>query len=185
MVVKMVFVISGLFTTLFATCEREKKRMAFSATLCRYALHNRLLDRIQKYKDRWPRPAIMLPLCVSLVCIGMALGTTTPFFDWIETMRVGSFGVCALGLFLMALTLQANRSKAPKWLVLTGDASYSLYLLRTFLLSLAGLFRFNPLQGNATLILLFSVLMPVGITLLSIVWFKYLEYPLMRRVLHK
>jgi peptidoglycan/LPS O-acetylase OafA/YrhL len=85
----------------------------------------------------------------------------------------------------MTLTLQANQFRAPKWLVLTGDASFSLYLLHTFLLSLAGLFRFNHLQGNATLILVFSVLMPVGITLLSVAWFKSIEYPLMRRVLHR
>ena len=144
-----------------------------------------LAEIYKKFKDRWPRPAIIVPLCLSLVCVGLALGSTSHFFDRVEIMRAGSFGVFALGLFLMTMTLQANQLQAPKWLVLTGDASFSLYLLHTFLLSLAGLFRFYYLQGNATMVLLFSVLMPVGITLLSVVWFKSIEFPLMRKVLHK
>ena len=144
-----------------------------------------LAELYKNQKDRWPRPSIMLPLCVSLVCMGLALGTTSHFFDRVEIMRAGSFGVFALGLFLMTLTLQIHQFRAPKWLAMTGDASFSLYLLHTFLLSLAGLFRFNHLQGNTMLILLFSVLLPVGITLMSVAWFKSIEYPLMRRVLHK
>ena len=144
-----------------------------------------LAEVFKKFKNQWPRPAIMLPLCLSLVCSGLALGTTSHFFDRVEIMRVGSFGVFALGLFLMTLTLQAHHFKAPNWLVVTGDASFSLYLLHTFLLSLAGQFRFNYLQGNAPLIFLLSVLLPVGITLLSITWFKTIEYPLMRKVLHR
>ena len=143
-----------------------------------------LAEIYKKYNSCWPRPAIMLPLYVSLVCLGLALGTTSHFFDRVEIMRVGSFGVFALGLFLMALTLQTHQFRAPKWLVMTGDASFSLYLLHTLLLSLAGGFRFKYLQDNATLILLFSALMPVGITLLSVAWFKFIEYPLMRRALH-
>jgi len=144
-----------------------------------------IADIYKKYKSSWPRLDFMLPLCLTLIFIGLALGTTSRFFDRVEIMRVGSFGMFALGLFLLMLTLESCRLKAPKWLVLVGDASFSLYLLHPFLLSLAGLFRFKYLEGNASLILVHSVLMPVAITGVAIGWFKAVEYPLMRRVLHQ
>lgn len=142
-----------------------------------------IADIYRQHKTGWPRLAFMLPLCLSLIFIGLALGTTSPFFDRVEMMRVGSFGVFALGLFLLMLTLESCPFRAPKWLVLVGDASFSLYLLHPFLLSLAGLFRFSYLESNQSLVLTYSVLMPIAITGVSIVWFKFVEYPLMRRLL--
>ncbi len=136
----------------------------------------------KKFRDNWPHPAIMLPLCLALICMGLAIGTTSPFFDRVEIMRAGSFGVFALGLFLATLTLQSGQFKAPSWLVVIGDASFSLYLLHPFLLDLAGALRFKYLGNGPVPILIASLLLPVAVTGVSILWFKRIEYPLMRRV---
>lgn len=144
-----------------------------------------LAEIYKKFKNNWPHPALMLPLSSSLCFIGLAIGTTSHFFDRVEIMRVGSFGIFAMGLFLMALTLESSKFEAPKWLVLVGDASFSLYLLHPFLLTVAGSLRFRYLQGDQTLILIASFLLPIILTMVAILWFKGVEHPLMRKILHK
>ncbi len=136
-------------------------------------------------KGNWPKPWIAVPLALSVSAIGLATGMTSPLFDRVEIMRVASFGIFAMGLFLITLTLQASHFRAPNWLVRIGDASFSLYLLHPFFLDVAVNLRMKHFNHNPDGVLVAALLMPLVFVALSMVWFKFIEYPLMQFFLNR
>lgn len=119
-------------------------------------------------------------LCVALMAAGMLLGTTSPYFDRVEVMRVASFGVFGLAALVLALTLEQTPWTPPTWLVHVGNASYSLYLLHTFLLDASGRWRFNLNIQSPDLLLAYLLALPVVIVLLSLLWYRCVERPLLK-----
>ena len=83
----------------------------------------------------------------------------------------------------LALTLERTRLNPPAWLVLLGDASYSLYLLHTFLLDASGRMRMDLGISSPPALLLFMLALPVVIILLSVWWFRWVEKPIMKAAL--
>ena len=122
-------------------------------------------------------------LCVVLMAAGMALGTTSPYFDRVEVMRVASFGVFGVAALVLALTLEHARVSPPPWLIAVGNASYSLYLLHTLLLDVSGRLRFAQGISSPSALLPFLLALPVVIVLLSLLWFRWVEKPLMKAAL--
>lgn len=121
-----------------------------------------------------------LLLYPSLMVAGVALGTTSPYFDRVEVMRAASFGVMGVAALMLALTLEQTRITPPTWLVKVGDASYSLYLLHTFLLDASGRIRFNYTIDSPSALLYFMLALPVVIVALSLLWYRCIERPLMK-----
>lgn len=126
------------------------------------------------------RPALTITICTVLAAAGLALGTTSPWFDRVEVMRAASFGVMGVSLLTIALTLEHTRLEPPRWLIAVGDASYSLYLLHTFLLDASGRWRFKLNIQSPELLLAYLVALPVAIVLLSLLWYRWLERPLLK-----
>ena len=68
-------------------------------------------------------------------------------------------------------------------LVAVGNASYSLYLLHTFLLDASGKLRVNLGIAEHGLLLPFLLALPVAIVLISMLWYRWVEKPLMKAAL--
>lgn len=128
-------------------------------------------------------PRATLPLCLLLMAIGVGVGTTSPYFDRVEVMRAASFGIMGISALVFALTLEQTRFTPPSWLVVVGNASYSLYLLHTFLLDAAGRVRMDYDITSSWALLLFMLALPVAITLLSMLWYRWVEKPIMKAAL--
>lgn len=128
-------------------------------------------------------PATTIPMCLLLMASGLWLGTQSPYFDRVEIMRVASFGVMGVSALVLALSLEKTGLQPPKWLAATGDASYSLYLLHTFLLDASGRLRFRLGITEQGLLLPFLLLLPIAIVLMSLLWFRWIEKPLMKAAL--
>lgn len=137
--------------------------------------------------DRNPRffcmPRITIPTCVLLMTAGLGLGMSSPYFDRVEVMRAASFGIMGLAALVLALTLEQTRLTPPHWLVSVGDASYSLYLMHTFLLDASGKVRalFNITAPAA--LLPFLLALPLAIVLISMLWYRWVERPIMKAAL--
>ncbi|MBU1351292.1 MAG: acyltransferase [Gammaproteobacteria bacterium] len=143
-----------------------------------------LLARAYDRQVRFFRtPRIALPLCLLLMAAGLGFGSLSPYFDRVEVMRAASFGVMGVSALVLALTLEHTRSTPPAWLVLVGDASYSLYLLHTFLLDASGRMRMDLGISSPPALLLYMAVLPVVIILLSVWWFRWVEKPIMKAAL--
>lgn len=125
-------------------------------------------------------PSTTVPLCFALIAAGTGLGMTSPYFDRVEIMRVASFGVVGVSALVLALTLEQTRLSPPAWLVAVGNASYSLYLLHTFLLDVSGRMRVNLAIDAPMPLLLFMLTLPIAIVWISLLWFRWVEKPIMR-----
>lgn len=126
------------------------------------------------------RPRLLAPLCLALMAGGIALGMQSPYFDRVEVMRVASFGVMGTAALALGLTLEQTRFKPPVWLVLVGNASYSLYLLHTVLLDASGRLRMQWGVASAEALWAYMLALPVVIVLISLLWFRCVERPLMK-----
>ncbi|RZJ24698.1 MAG: acyltransferase [Haliea sp.] len=123
----------------------------------------------------------------TMVAGGFALGTTTPAFTNVDILRVASFGAAGLGLLLLFLALELGRLAPPRWLVVVGNASYSLYLLHTILLDLFAALRslIERYIGWSAAPLLLVIVMPVVIVLLAVLWYRKVERPLLELALRR
>jgi exopolysaccharide production protein ExoZ len=141
-----------------------------------------IAEVFQNFKTRWPSVILMLPISLSLACLGFSIGTTTPLFDRVEAMRAASFGIFAVGILLATLTLQQSHLRAPAWLTRIGDASFGLYLLHPFFLDLAVTLRMTQYNHNPTAVLLGALAMPFVFVALSLLWFRWVERPVMQLI---
>jgi peptidoglycan/LPS O-acetylase OafA/YrhL len=128
-------------------------------------------------------PNMTMPLCLLLMAAGISLGMTSPYFDRVEVMRAASFGIMGLSALMLALTLEQTACAPPRWLVAVGNASYSLYLLHTFLLDASGKLRVNLGIAEHGLLLPFLLALPVAIVLISMLWYRWVEKPIMKAAL--
>ena len=128
-------------------------------------------------------PTITLPICVTVAITGVAIGSTSPYFDRVEIMRAFTFGLMGLSAVVIALTLEQTRFSPPSWLVRIGDASYSLYLLHTFLLDASGRVRVNMAIASPEGLLMFMAMLPLVIVLISWLWYVSVERPIMKAAL--
>ena len=143
-----------------------------------------LLSHAYERRANWfRRPGLTATLCTALMAGGIAIGMTSPFFDRVEIMRATSFGVMGLSALLLAITLEQTRLTPPSWLVAVGDSSYSLYLLHTFLLDASGRIRLIHDISTPSQLLPFLLALPVAIVLLSLLWYRLIERPLMKAAL--
>lgn len=126
----------------------------------------------------WPLMALGLVLAVT----GFSIGTTSHFFDRVEILRAGSYGLAGFGFLLMALTLADMHWRAPRSLVAVGDASYSLYLLHPIMLTAFGVLRFRTIAPDSPWLLPFLLCMPVAMVLISLVWFRRVEKPVFETI---
>lgn len=129
------------------------------------------------------RPYLAIAVCLGLMAAGVALGMTSPYFDRVEVMRAGSFGVMGVAAVVAALALEQTRHTPPAWLVTLGDASFSLYLLHTFLLDLSGNLRMYFGITSTEALLAFLLALPVVIAMVSRLWYVLVEKPIMKAVL--
>lgn len=133
------------------------------------------------------RSELMFPLANALILVGFVVASTSPLFNNIEILRIGSLGLAGLGFLLLFLHFESSKRVPPRWLVAIGDASYSLYLLHTFLLDVFATARnhlsqiLTPEWAN----LLYLVAIPISIVLFSIMWYRIVERPLLKWALQK
>lgn len=128
------------------------------------------------------RHFIAIPVCIVLASAGLTLGMSSPYFDRVEIMRVASFGILGISALVLVLSLEQTRFSPPSWLVKVGDASYSLYLLHTFLLDASGRLRMNMQIDSSRWMLVFMLALPVVIVLISLIWYRWVENPIMKTV---
>lgn len=126
---------------------------------------------------------VTVPVSILLMAAGVGIGMTSPYFDRVEIMRAASFGVMGISALVVGLTLERTRHKPPAWLVVVGNASYSLYLLHTFLLDASGKIRGYLGLTSHTALLCFMLALPVMIVLLSLLWYRWVEKPIMKAAL--
>jgi exopolysaccharide production protein ExoZ len=127
-------------------------------------------------------PTATITTCLVLMAAGLGLGMSSPYFDRVEIMRVASFGLVGLGALVIALTLEKTRFAPPRWLVSVGDASYSLYLLHTFLLDASGHVRVR-LGLSPEGLTVFLLALPFVIVFMSLLWYRWVERPIMKAAL--
>ncbi|AVP58816.1 hypothetical protein C7H73_14830 [Pulveribacter suum] len=123
---------------------------------------------------------LTVPLCLCAIAAGISLGNLSPYFDRVEVMRAASFGVMGVAALTLILVLEHSRFTPPRWLVHIGDASFSLYLLHTFLLDASGRLRMEWQVSQPGALLCFMLALPVAIVILSLLWYRWVEKPLMK-----
>lgn len=126
------------------------------------------------------RPYLTIPICLALMTAGVAIGMTSAYFDRVEIMRVATFGVMGVAALILALTLEQTHLSPPSWLVSVGDASYSLYLLHTIFLDLSGKIRGLFQLSSSSVLLVFMLTLPIVIVMISILWYRWVEKPIMK-----
>lgn len=129
------------------------------------------------------RTFVMLPACVALITFGFWLGMTSPAYANIEILRAFSFGAVGLGALILALVLEHTRWTPPTCLVVIGDASYSLYLLHVPLLTASERFHITFGLGSEAVLPFTLLALPIAIVMLSILWYRCVERPIMRAAL--
>lgn len=143
------------------------------------ALASEVFERLRTPSGR-ARAALLL-MGGAMVAGGFALGTTTSAFTNVDILRVLTFGSAGLGLLLFFVALELGPVAPPRWLVVVGDASYSLYLLHTIMLDLFAVVR-SALErhtGWSAAPLLVATVMPVVVVLLAVLWYRKVERPLL------
>ena len=136
---------------------------------------------LASYRQHIKWHPVLALVAISLAAMSAAVGTFSEWFDRIEVLRVGTFGIAAAMLVLLALMLQAKKThQPPRWLVTIGDSSYSLYLLHTALIATLYLILDKLHITNFYAILLCEILMPCISIALAIAWYRLLERPLYR-----
>lgn len=130
-------------------------------------------------------PWLFISIGLILVITGFSIGTTSPFFDRVEILRAGSYGLAGFGFLLMALSLTDMHWHAPRSLVAVGDASYSLYLLHPILLTVFGVLRFRILAPDSPWLLPFLLCMPLAMVLISLLWFRWVERPVFEAIANR
>ncbi|KQM78979.1 hypothetical protein ASE76_16450 [Xylophilus sp. Leaf220] len=133
-----------------------------------------------RWKSHGLDPWLWLPISVSVTLLGFSVGTTSGYFDHVDFMKAGTFGIAAVGMLFTTLFVQFSGMSAPRWLVRIGDASFSLYLIHPYLLDQMGSIRYRYLEsGPAIVLTLYSLLFPGLIVLAAWIWFRLVEAPLM------
>ena len=145
-----------------------------------FLLGSLLAEAYHRWGSRMSAWKILGPLGVALVLMGFGVGTLSIWFDRVEILRAGTFGMVGTGLLIVALSLIQAGVKAPAWLVRIGDASFSLYLLHTIVLDVAGKYRRELSIEETPYLLAWALAVPVVVVLLSLLWFHLVEFPLMR-----
>ena len=118
-----------------------------------------------------------------MCCIvyGLGMGSQSPMYDRIEFMRAATFGVAGFGFLLVALAFSDWQWRAPRPLVALGDASYALYLLHPLLLDQSSHLRVRLPAGSLLALDAFLLALPVAISAISLLWFRWIEWPLFNR----
>lgn len=116
-----------------------------------------------------------LPACALLIVGGFFIGSHSYYFNQVEIMRAGSYGLVALGGLLAALVMERTRLRPHRLLVSIGDFSFSLYLLHAVVLGVLGALRHSFLGDHPPLWLAYSLLMPVIIIFISYLWYQAVE----------
>nr|WP_276583985.1 acyltransferase [Pseudomonas sp. RIT-PI-AD] len=114
----------------------------------------------------------------SLAMVTFAIGTFSHWFDKIELLRVGTFGLSAAAIIAMALCMEHSPYKPAKWLTFTGDCSYSIYLTHIVVLDIAATLGRLLLPADSWMFLLNSLLVPAYAWLFGALWYRCLEHPL-------
>lgn len=126
------------------------------------------------------KPVATVTVCIALTAAGLALGTTSPYFDRVEVMGRASFGVVGVFLLAIAVTLErAGSSRCTGWWR-SGTLLTSPYLLYTSLLGASGRWRFNLDIQWPRLLPAHIVTLPIAIVLLSLLWYRWVERPPLR-----
>lgn len=124
-----------------------------------------------------------LSIGILLVFLGFSVGMVSPFFDRVDIIRVGSYGLMSAGFLVTFLTLHGSNHTPPRWLTLMGDASYSLYLIHVPLLDLSGRWRYALFSsGSVNLSVWCTAMTPFVVIALSLLWYRFIEKPIQIRV---
>jgi exopolysaccharide production protein ExoZ len=99
-------------------------------------------------------PSTVVAVC--LLTVGSALILIVP--ESSEKLRALTWGVPALAIVASAVSLESRLAAAlPRWLLMLGDASYSIYLTHGFVLPVLGLlfvyFHWTGLPAEALMVL--------------------------------
>lgn len=129
--------------------------------------------------DRGFNPQGLLRHAVFLlvpVCIGLALVLDSPIYGWVKYVLVS--------LSFIALVVSRPGFLAWKPLLVLGDISYSVYLFHALILMLIShalrfLFERNPISLEVFSLLVIASVFVIGIV--SVLTYKYIEYPFLRR----
>jgi exopolysaccharide production protein ExoZ len=134
-------------------------------------------DRKMLHQVDWRALAL---IGASLALVGYANGAMSTWFNRIEILRAGSYGIAGLGLLLIALALHLSALRPPTWSVVLGDASFSLYLLHNFFLDASAHLRLEVLHQASRPTFFLLLLAPVLFALASMLWYRLIEQPVQR-----
>ena len=139
----------------------------------------------KRFQKLQTHPWSLIALGLVLVISGFSLGTTSHFFDRVEILRAGSYGLAGFGFLLISLAFADLHWNAPRSLVAVGDASYSLYLLHPIMLTAFGVLRFRTIAPDSPWLLPFLACIPVAMVLISLLWFRWIEKPVFEAVANR
>jgi exopolysaccharide production protein ExoZ len=137
----------------------------------------------ERRSDLLKNTPVATALSIALIGAGLGIGMTSPRYANLEIFRIASFGIMGVGALVLALTLEKTPFNPPTWLVRTGDASYSLYLLHTFLLDMSARLLGSLKIASPTAMLIYMLLLPILIVIISMLWYRWVEKPIMKAVL--
>ncbi|CAN5151332.1 acyltransferase [soil metagenome] len=117
---------------------------------------------------------------VAIIGVGIWIGITAGVISSPPLQQVASLGLASCGIVMVVVALE-HRISWPRWTVLLGDQSYSLYLGHPVLLSVAtlsGWFAFA--HGRDILILIAGGALLLLMLAITLLYYRALELPLYR-----
>lgn len=169
-----------IFQTEKVLADAHPLRFIFGGFIVEFLVGSLIAILYDKKPDLFNKRNWAILACVAAIALGYFVGSKSYYFNQVEIMRAATYGLAAISMLVIAIQLEQSKIQSPKILVMIGDSSFSLYLLHSILLSVFGQMRHQYLNDQRDLWLIYSLVMPLVIIIISYFWYKYVEIKTIR-----
>lgn len=124
--------------------------------------------------------AALAALGATLTVGGFYVGGQSELNNQIAILRAATYGLAGLGLVIVALALEHAPRSPPRWLLLLGDSSYSLYLLHVIVIERFASPLYAHFVGQTAWMTAGLVAMPLLVVATGCLWHLLVEVRLIR-----
>jgi len=124
--------------------------------------------------------AVVIPLFIAALTL-LIVGMQSPWFDKIELLRMGTYGLAAAAT--VAITVSLEGLRYSNFLSKIGDASYSLYLTHVVVIDMVVSLVSSSVGLTTDLGRILVLSVPALAILFAVVWYKFIERPLYTKVI--
>ena len=133
----------------------------------------------EAFQERVPRTAAAA-LGAALAVGGLYAGGQSELNNQIAVLRTATYGLVGLGMVIVALALEHAPLKPPRWMLLLGDSSYSIYLIHLLVIERFATLLYTHFVNQPAWMTAGLVVMPVLAVAAGCLWHLLVEVHLIR-----